>query len=84
MEQTEMRKEIFQQLKNFYGSLNEVASRAGMTREYVGKVLAQKPGFENDRVWEAAAEVLLEKKKAKKASQEKVSMLHMAASSILI
>lgn len=84
MEQTEMRKEIFQQLKNFWGSINEVAARAGMTREYVGKVLAQKPGYENDRVWEAAAEVLLEKKKGKKASQERVSMLHRAASSILV
>lgn len=80
----EERKNLYNELKKFYGAIGKVADKAGKHRNYVRLVLQQKEGYNNEDIWIAAAEVLIELKSEKSEKQSEFSKMLREAAAINI
>lgn len=65
----EKRTQLYEALKQYYGSLSEVASRAKVTRQYVNYVLQGKR--KSTRILTIACEVLAEKEREEKSMKDR-------------
>jgi hypothetical protein len=84
MNVTEKKAAIYKELREYHGAINEVAERTEYSRYYVSRVLSQKEGLDNEKIWEAAAEVLLEKRKGEKEAIGRFDTLYREVFSIAL
>ncbi len=84
MNQTEKKSAIYKELREYHGAINEVVDKTQYSRYYVSRVLSQKEGFDNEKIWEVAAEVLLEKRKGEHASKGRFDALYKEVFSIAL
>lgn len=56
----ESRKLIYEALKKRHGSFKKIEERTGFHRTYVSSVLRQEEGYNNNKIWKTAIELLEE------------------------
>ncbi len=84
MAQKEYKENLYNALKKFHGSMAKVADLSGFHRTYVRLVLTQADHHDNDDIWIAAAQVLLDLKEGKAKKQEKAAKIMKGAQAITL
>lgn len=80
----ELRKELYEKIKNHHGAINEVADRVGVSRETVRRALNGTVEKPDPAIFETAAKVILEREENKAKAVEMTENILRKAMSISV